>query len=58
MSGALANQGPQLDSLGCSPFPQQADHVLDGVAELEIDELELELASLDLGEVQDVVDDG
>ena len=32
--------------------------LLDDVAEVEIDALELELAGLDLGEVEDVVDDG
>ena len=40
------------------PQRQRVHRVADGIAQVEVDRVELELARLDLGEVEDVVDDG
>jgi len=47
----------QLQALPVGPQCQSAHGVVQGVAEVEGDRVEVELAGLDLGEVEDVVDD-
>ena len=47
----------QFEALGARAQHQNFDRLLDDLAQPELDVLELELARLDLGEVQDVVDD-
>ena len=57
-------QAPRFDAagefqaLGMGARGQQLHHVLDDLVEVEVQRLGLELAGLDLREVQDVVDDG
>ena len=52
------DQHSQLDALLVRLDGQQGHHVLQGEPEIEVDVLELHLLGLDLGEVQDVADDG
>jgi hypothetical protein len=52
------DQGHQLETLGLRLLGQQVGDLLDDDAQIEIDDLEIQLAGLDLGEVQDVADDG
>ena len=47
----------QLEPLAVRPHGQRSSDVVDDVAQVELDRFELELAGLDLGEVEDVVDD-
>ena len=47
----------QLQPLGCGLLGNQVGHVLQHLVEREVDRLDVELAGLDLGVVQDVVDD-
>ena len=53
-----ANQRDDLQSLGLGVLRQDLDCAFHGLADVEVQRLEIELAGLDLGEVQDVVDDG
>ena len=48
----------QLEALGVGALFQQPDGAFDHLAQVEVDVLELEPAGLDLGVVEDVVDDG
>ena len=48
---------PEVQALPAGLGPEQPDRPLDDRAHLEVDQLELELAGLDLGQVEDVVDD-
>ena len=48
----------ELQALAVRLDGEQARHVFDGVAQVELDVLEIELAGFDLGEVENVVDDG
>ena len=48
----------ELEALLVSPQRHRVRRVADGIARVEVDRVELELARLDPGEVQDVVDDG
>jgi len=47
----------QLQALAVGAFREQLEHVLHGDAQLEVDLLQVDLAGLDLGEVQNIVDD-
>ncbi len=47
----------ELQALAVRLDGEQPRHVLDGVAQVEVDVLEIELARFDLGEVENVVDD-
>ncbi len=47
----------ELEPLLVRAQGQRLQRVLDAVADVEVDRLELDLAGLDLGEVEDVVDD-
>jgi hypothetical protein len=47
-----------LEAASASGPAEQADHVLDEGTQLEVDGFEVEPTCLDLGEVEDVVDDG
>ena len=49
--------GEQLEVLGVRGVAEERGDVFEEHARVEVDDLELELAGLDLGEVQDVVDD-
>ena len=53
--GAVGDE--QLEPLRCAPLGEQRDAALEHAAQVEVDRLELELAGLDLREVEDVVDD-
>ena len=46
----------QLQPLAVGALRQEIAHVLDGLAQVEIDHLQLQLPCLDLGKIQDVVD--
>ena len=47
----------QLEPLLVRPDPERLERVAQAVAQAELDPVELLLAGLDLGEVEDVVDD-
>ena len=51
------DDGDELQAARGGRLREHVDLVLDGLADVEVDRLELEAASLDLGEVEDVVDD-
>ena len=48
----------QFEALLVRPQCQRVRRVADGIARVEVDRVQLQFARLDLGEVQDVVDDG
>ena len=50
--------GEQLEVLGLGRLGDQLGDLLDDLDQVEVDLLELQVAGLDLGEVEDVVDDG
>ena len=52
------HEADQFQALGLGAFGQDFDGALDRLADVEVEHLERELARLDLGEVEDVVDDG
>ena len=54
----LLDHGDQLEALGLSRARQQVHDIVDDGPHVELDVLDLELPGLDLGEVEDVVDDG
>ena len=47
----------QLESLAVRLLREDVDRVLDDFAQIEGADLQLQLAGLDLGEIEDVVDD-
>ena len=49
--------GEQLDALAVGNVAQHADHLVDELGQIEAHVLELDAAGLDLGEVEDLVDD-
>ena len=53
----LEHPGGQFNAFGFGTLGQQLDGAFDHVAEVEIDDFDAELARLDFGKVQDVVDD-
>jgi hypothetical protein len=53
----VADGGHQLQSFGVGLAGEQLGHVLDQRGDIEVDVLEIEAAGLDLGEVEDVVQD-
>ena len=50
--------GDELESLGVRLDRQQMRDVVDGVAQVDVDALEIELAGFDFREIENVVDDG
>jgi hypothetical protein len=54
---ASLDEGAQLDALGAGVLGQHVDRGVDRLGQRELRVLELELARLDLGQVEDVVDD-
>ena len=52
----VVNDGDKLDLFALSAFRQEFDGAFDGAAQVEVQGLELQLASLDFREVKDVVD--
>ena len=51
------NMAQQLQFLGRCPLGQQLHHVLQRLAQIEINPVEFEFACLDLGKIENVVDD-
>jgi hypothetical protein len=50
--------GDELEALGGGVVGEQDDHLVHHASQVEVVDLELHLAGLDLGEVEDVVDEG
>jgi hypothetical protein len=51
------DEGGQFEALAVGLRGEQVHGVVDDFAQIEVDDVEVELAGLDLGEVEDVVDD-
>ena len=51
-----ANVAGQFELLLMSPLGENPERVLESVAQVELDAIEIELARLDLGEIKDVID--
>ena len=51
------NLARELQPLGMSAGRQRAQRVVDRVAQIEVNRVDVELARFDLGEVEDVIDD-
>ena len=54
---ARIDQGDDLESLGMRLNRQQASDVFDRIAHVHVEDFKVELAGLDLGEIQNVIDD-
>ena len=54
----LQDVAGEVETLGLRLLGQQFDRAFDGRLQIEVEFLEVQLAGLDLGEVEDVVDDG
>lgn len=58
MSAAISERNLESEALGLSSEPQQVSHVLHNYRGPKLHFLDAESSGLDLGKVQDVIDDG